>query len=338
MALHTREEMVLSSLSRTRGTVAHKNKMLDIVILGAGPAGCAAAIAAANAGLKVQLIELKPNSTKPIPGETLHPGVEPILRQLGVWDLLLECDFNRHYGIWRETVENIRSFVPYGSDADGPWFGIQVDRTRFHQILQSQFESLGGTTTYSKSIEVLKEDDKAISGICADGVNYKCSFVLDATGRQAWLGRKLELKAEMAKTEQRLQFGWKDGIIPGLNGQPLFIQRRDGWDWMAPLGNARNAWVRLQYSATAPGLDYTWRIYRDCAGSNYFLLGDAACLMDPSAANGVLRAMMAGIYSVHLIRSAISGEASPEIAAFEYRQWVSKLFDTTQASYKTLTR
>ncbi len=58
----------------------------DIIVLGAGPAGCAASIRARQAGLRVIMFDAKalPNVS---PGETLHPGVEPLLKQLDVFDL-----------------------------------------------------------------------------------------------------------------------------------------------------------------------------------------------------------------------------------------------------------
>src|SRR3712207_7880194 len=46
--------------------------------------GAAAAITAAQGGLEVAVVEAV-RFPRPAPGETLHPGVEPLFRQLGVW-------------------------------------------------------------------------------------------------------------------------------------------------------------------------------------------------------------------------------------------------------------
>ena len=56
--------------------------MWDILILGSGPAGCAAAITARRAGLTVLVVEAAARR-KSEPGETLHPGIEPIFERLG---------------------------------------------------------------------------------------------------------------------------------------------------------------------------------------------------------------------------------------------------------------
>ena len=124
---------------------------------------------------------------------------------------------------------------------------------------------------------------------------------------------------------QRLQFGWIDQAPDDLDGQPLFQQQKDGWEWIAPFGNGRSAWTKLRRKSARGGIDYTWRLYCEFAGRGYFLLGDAASLMDPSAANGVLRALMSGIYAVHLIANRDS-ESSKEITS-EYKSWTENLFD-----------
>ena len=137
--------------------------------------------------------------------------------------------------------------------------------------------------------------------------------------------------AAIMHVHARLRFGWHSNPQPSLEGQPLFQQQPNGWDWIAPLGDGRCAWVKLREASTGAGMDYTWRIRRDCAGPGYFLLGDAACLMDPSAANGVLRAMMSGMYAAHLIHaSALAGQPD-HAAATEFRRWTGELYDRTRA-------
>src|SRR5262249_45772538 len=106
----------------------------DIAIIGAGPAGCAAAISAQQAGLSTILLEAQKTPGR-TPGETLHPAIEPIFRQLGVWDEILRAGFHRHKGIWK-IINGRTSFVPYGADSNGPWLGLQADRRMLHRILQ----------------------------------------------------------------------------------------------------------------------------------------------------------------------------------------------------------
>jgi 2-polyprenyl-6-methoxyphenol hydroxylase-like FAD-dependent oxidoreductase len=265
-------------------------------------------------------------ATRRVPGETLHPGVEPLLKQLGVWQSVLAANFLRHRGIWKET-NGLRTFEPYGHDDHGPWLGFQVDRSQLNEILRARVVDLGGKINHTVHLDSVLEKQTAIAGIRSDGRTFDARFVLDATGRRSWLAGKLCMPLEKQPPTQHLRFGWCDDNSPELEAHPLFRQRKDGWDWLSPLGNGRCAWVKLRHSSTYRGIDYTWRIFRDCAGPGYFLLGDAACLMDPSAANGVLRALMSGIYAVHLISAVSLGAVTPDQAASEYRRWIGQMFD-----------
>jgi 2-polyprenyl-6-methoxyphenol hydroxylase-like FAD-dependent oxidoreductase len=68
-----------------------------IVVVGGGPGGCATAIWCALRQLSVTLIEAR-KFPRHRPGETLHPGVEPILRQLGVAEQVAVASSMRHEG------------------------------------------------------------------------------------------------------------------------------------------------------------------------------------------------------------------------------------------------
>lgn len=311
-----------------------ESRRSDLIILGAGPAGCAAAISAALADLRVTVLTIAAK-TRLHPGETLHPGVEPIFRQLGIWDSVLQCGFHRHRGIWRESESGERTFDPYGRDKSGPWLGFQVDRAQLDQILRARVTDLGGKIETVSRLDCLLPHDSAIAGVSAGPRTFHAPFVLDASGRHSWLAAKLDLIAERINETQRLRFGWTADTMPELEGQPLFRQRRDGWDWRAPLGDGRCAWAKLRNTSDATGVDYSWRIYRDCAGDGYFLLGDAACLMDPSTANGVLRAVMSGIYAVHLITAIEKGATSRPDAAVEYKRWTGEMFDRALTLWRT---
>src|SRR3954469_25746264 len=113
----------------------------EVVVLGAGPAGSAAAITAAAAGLRVVVVE-RERFPRPAPGESLHPGVQPLLRQLGVEEAVLAQRFLRHPG---HVVRwgGPERFEPFGADASGAWQGFQAWRPTFDQILLDRARELG---------------------------------------------------------------------------------------------------------------------------------------------------------------------------------------------------
>jgi 2-polyprenyl-6-methoxyphenol hydroxylase-like FAD-dependent oxidoreductase len=62
----------------------HSGSTKDVVIIGAGPTGCAAALAFAKRGAEVLLVEAQPDAAKRFAGEWMHPPAVRALRQLGV--------------------------------------------------------------------------------------------------------------------------------------------------------------------------------------------------------------------------------------------------------------
>src|SRR5262245_61751299 len=84
----------------------------DVAVVGGGPGGAATAIACATRGKSVVLIE-RELFARERPGETLHPGVEPLLKRLGVGDRLPDVVGARHDGIWIEWGGSPR-FAPFG--------------------------------------------------------------------------------------------------------------------------------------------------------------------------------------------------------------------------------
>src|SRR5262245_26164343 len=107
----------------------------DLLVVGGGPAGAAAAITAAQLGLKVTLLEGCPRPRE-LPGETVHPGIETVLHYLGVMEPFRAAGFERYPGI---VLDHGGTMQPQllGSDAEGPWEGWQLRRSVFDELLRT---------------------------------------------------------------------------------------------------------------------------------------------------------------------------------------------------------
>jgi flavin-dependent dehydrogenase len=307
----------------------------DVLILGAGPAGCAAAISARQRGLRVLMLEARPRPGI-VPGETLHPGVEPLLARLGMRDAVLAAGFHRHRGIWT-AWDGPRRFIAYGADDDGPWRGFQADRARLHAILIDAAQAAGATLLRPVAPTGILRSGQAVAGVRTADKAINATDVLDATGHHAWLARALNLAPTYFSPPLRLRFGWRDAAADDDPEEPAIDARPAGWDWRAPLGSGRVAWVTLRANATSQAAtSFRWRLYEDCAGPGYMLLGDAGALLDPASSHGVLRALMSGMLAAHLIAVRQQGLLAADAATDNYRRWVHEQFSNDVAALRAL--
>ena len=151
---------------------------VDIIVLGAGPAGCAASIRARQAGLRVVMFEANYLS-KASPGERLTPGVAPLLEQLGVLDQVLRAGFRRHRGVWSERG-GPRQFLPDGEDAEGPWLGFQADRRILHRMLQQAAFDAQVTLIRKACPEAVLVEGNRVTGVVVNGQQFRAAWTVDA--------------------------------------------------------------------------------------------------------------------------------------------------------------
>lgn len=299
---------------------------VDVLIVGGGPGGTAAAIAAARHGLSVALVEALP-FPRALPGETLHPGVEPLFSQLGVWDRIVEAGFHRHAGI--EVVKDgVGVFSAYGVDDAGPWLGFQADRARLDGILLDHARALGVDVRQPERVRRLSGEGPFVIGLGEGTVRAR--WLIDAAGSSHWLTRRKT--RPMRYLTEPLLCGWdwreETGEVPD---HPVLRLVERGWSWRAPLGDGRVAAASMTYGAFDRSLkrqrDVTWRRPVDVCGAGWFAVGDAAGVLDPASGKGVLRAMMSGIMAAWLMARVRDGEATAAAAAARYQAWFTAAFD-----------
>ncbi len=333
-------------------------KHFDVVIVGGGPAGSSAAISCLQAGLRVAIIE-REAFPRHRPGETLHPGIEPLLQKLGVVDEVLSAGFLRHNGHWTERSSE-RLFEAFGSDENGEWLGFQAERSIFDAILLEQARKLGATIHQPcQAILPLIAQNKVV-GIKSNDGEFFCDVVIDAAGSSHWLARKLSLEIQNFSSQILVRYGYANGQL--REPSPLMKANQQGWIWFAQVQPDLVQWTNLAFAnwekdehwmpeelnylspaGTTRGADMTWRLVSECAGAGYFLIGDAACVLDPASSHGVLRSIMSGMMAAFLSIKIMKPEceSKDEIIA-EYRHWMSNWFhaDVRRLNeyYSSLTR
>jgi flavin-dependent dehydrogenase len=327
----------------------------DVVVLGGGPAGSAAAISCAESGLRVALVE-RSAFPRMACGESLHPGVQPLLQKLSVEERVLAAGFLRYSGHHvRWGAE--RRFQAFGSDNNGPWLGIQAWRPTFDAILLERARDLGVTILQPNRFRSVLVDKGAVCGIRIEDDLIQTRFTIDATGRARTLSRALNFPWCSHGEKRRVWFGYAEGECRELADEPILTADSDGWTWVARVRPSVYQWTRLNFDNRRPvagwlppelenmrccdpprGADATWQIARQPAGPGYFLAGDAAAILDPASSHGVLKALMSGMHAGYLATKVIAGSVPEHVATQHYSDWVRGWFDEDVSRLEELYR
>lgn len=328
------------------------NVRRDVVVIGGGPAGCAAAIALKRLGVaSVRLLEAG-DGTRPRFGESLPPDIRLILAQLGLAEAFMTLGFDPCVGSassWGDAALGYNDFLfnPHG-------LGWHIDRARFDVFLREQAVAAGvelrlgatfdSATATGQGVRLRVRSDTGVEIL-------EAGFVLDATGRAARVARILG--AERIEGDRLVCVAALTRIDPaGLLGQRSLLEAVDyGWWYAARLSpdeaivvvstdadllRARrlhrpDAW-REHLAATrhvAAALGRAERpsalIVRQArssrlsqsAGPHWRAIGDAASVYDPIMAQGVTKAMLEGVAAARDIgRSAADTDLDARFADY----------------------
>lgn len=319
---------------------------VDVAVLGGGPAGAAVALALLDRGYSAVVIERSDYCGVRI-GETLVPGVRPILANLGIWDRFLAEKHSPSFAIrsvWGGDHPHDNSFIfnPYGA-------GWHVDRARFDAMLIRCAQE-AGAIVYRKarllSCETRKSGNWKLEIACDDRrQRFKTGFLVDATGRASHVARR--------QGARRLIWDRLIGIAIFFSLPPdesvgdsstLIEAMEDGWWYSAELPDSRlvvaymtdadlyardraqstEYWPR-QLRRTAHTRARVKRYARSSgphvfpanssrlnrmANGNWLTIGDAAMAFDPLSGQGVLKALQSALHATEAIEQYFIGNRS----------------------------
>jgi flavin-dependent dehydrogenase len=305
--------------------------IFDLLIIGAGPAGCATAIRAANKGLTVGIIE-RTRFPRNVPGEALHPDIERLLDELGVTDSVFDASFVRYPG-WLLENANGTTYIPF-AEPPAIRFGFQAWRAELDSILLARARDLGCLVLEDTQPSEPLVSSGRVVGVDTVTNRLTAKHVVDATGARRWLSRRLGLAATSYSPKLIARYGYS-ADCPSLGSIPRFQEHDAGWTWLARVRDRHCQCVQLALAPDAEvptlsealgfprrlrGADVTWSRISGCAGPGYFLCGDAAATLDPAATSGVARAMASGIKVADVIVEVESGAVGEIDGARAYRE------------------
>ena len=320
-------------------------RAFDVVVIGGGPAGAAAACALARAGRSVLLAE-RTDYAAWRAGETLAPAARPLLEALGVWrDFEADGHLPAHgvEVVWGDGVPRLRDYLfsPIGE-------GWHLDRRRFDARLAAAAAAAGA--------EVLR-GARVIGAAPTPGGGWRvrvqadrsaprevvAHVAVDATGRVAWLAQRAGSRrltydrlVALAGVVPRARAGAGDGAVLLLEAAPagwwysvtlpdgallaayltddddLTREEAPASRWRAALPAAPHTAARVaRFGGDAQVNARRARTVRldRAAGPDWLAVGDAACAHDPLSADGIFKALVSGLRAAEAVDARLRGDA-----------------------------
>lgn len=221
-------------------------RTFDVAIVGAGPAGCAAAISIGDFAPELSLCLVGPELfVAEVPdghqseaqariGESVPPQIEPILAHLG-----LSASFAAD-----GHLPSYRTASAWGSEAlianefffQPQQLGWRLDRARFDRMMLAAASThiAARVTAWAAG---LSRRGEGWSLALDDGLRIAARFIVDATGRSATLARAIGLRS--VTLDKLVGCSIQVADEAGDGGELLIETFADGWWYTAGLPGGR---------------------------------------------------------------------------------------------------
>lgn len=252
-----------------------KRLVKQLVVIGGGPAGCAAAIAAKNAGIQdVSIIEKEPTNRHRV-GEILLTQTILEMQELGIAEEMREAADRHQWGRKfaaayvhgkDRTPWKVQNNHPLASSEDQPhiprcfiddesklWFTLMVRRHEFDLELRNAAKRRGVEIIegFAKEVEIKRDGDpfgSFVSKIVVEcesneHLHINAGFVIDATGQHAVIPRLLGKRKTIDDWGLQSRYSYFTEVdfetaksLGFFEQGANILSYEDGWAWIACLG------------------------------------------------------------------------------------------------------
>lgn len=228
-------------------------KHYDVIIIGGGPGGSQAAIVLAQAGKKVLVLEREEYPRFHI-GESLLPATMPLFKETGFYNVLSNGTYIEKYGarfIDYANDDEVRFGFENGLNAEIP-MAFEVERAHFDRDILAFAVKAGAELHQPETVlnvEIIQpgsmQDNTSGNDIGAiiktNVAEYTCTYVMDVTGRDALLGKRLTTRESNKGLNNVAVFAHYEGVerYEGKSEGDITIGLlpNGAWTWIIPFKN-----------------------------------------------------------------------------------------------------
>jgi geranylgeranyl reductase family protein len=323
-------------------------EIVDVAIIGGGPAGSSCASLCAAAGLRTLLIEREKFPREKVCGDCINPACWPVLERLGVGDEIRKSPHGVLDAVEFITIggKKVRVQLPRGSRGE-----IAIKRSIFDELLLNRARALGAEVHEDTTLIGL---DRTAADTWKIDIVREMLFarvVVGADGRNSTVARLRNLLPRLERERVALQahiplprdFGNRvvlQFLPEGYSGQAPVNERELNLCLVGtpPTIGSLRTWAEREFNLSP---DQPWRtitpLTRDpvpVAHENLFFIGDAARVVEPFTGEGIYYALRSGELGADTIAKILRGKdrqsalrefATAHRAMYRGRLWINQL-------------
>ena len=316
----------------------------DLIVVGGGPGGATAAGMAAEAGLRVLLLEKETFPRDKICGDAISGKSVDVLKKLGLIGSLSAENSIEIWGILFSSPAGDEVEIPFGSKTVreiAP--GFVCAREDFDELVARRAAEMGAVLRDGTAVQGLLKEGEQVTGVSLpDGEEVRAPLVVGADGAYSVVARELGI----TQLDEDHYYAGIRAYYEGVGGfrgrnyiELHFIDEAiPGYFWIFPMANGRanvglgtlssrikkkNLQLKslLREVLTSPrfaarfegstqiGKVRGWGMPlgsapRPMAGPGWMLVGDAASLVDPFTGEGIGNAMVSGMLAAEWAQKA----------------------------------
>ena len=336
-------------------------EVVDVAIVGGGPAGSTCAAFCAAAGLRTLILERETFPREKVCGDCLNPACWPVLERLELAEQVQNC---------QHAPLNAVEFIAIGGEklrielAHRDRHMISIKRSLFDHLLLNRARILGAEIREEATLIAL--DRTAAKNWKIDIVRetFAARMAVGADGRNSTVARLRSLLPRLERERVALQ-----AHIPlpkGFGNQVVLQFLPEGYSGQAPVNDRElnlclvgrpptisslRTWAEQEFNLPA---SQPWRTITpltrapiSVAHENLFFIGDAARVVEPFTGEGIYYALRSGELAANAIikilrdedrQSAIRQFVRAHRAMYRGRLWINRLARAAVLSPKTASR
>lgn len=221
-----------------------KNEKVDVLVIGAGPAGTVAASIVNKAGYQVKIVE-KQKFPRFVIGESLLPRCMEALSEAGFIDAVAEKGFQEKSGAKFVKDGKICDYRFADQFTPGWQWTWQVPRADFDKTLADTVEEMGVPISYETTVTAIEFNGSDSVTTVADAAGntsrIEARFIIDGSGYGRVIPRLFNLDKPSNLVPRKALFAHTVDLHRSLDDEPnritIVVHKPGVWIWIIPFSN-----------------------------------------------------------------------------------------------------